>query len=129
MVLYLDEFSKEEYFYGKILHYYDSLPQYLHEMSTEEIIQHITRNGKRTVPIQKIAVEKYFSWLYQKYKINVCDKNYELQKSIKYDSKSYIGFYNLKELKKSIESALQTIESLEGDMPDYSGMNIDIEFA
>ena len=102
MVLYLDEFSKEDVTCGKILRYYNALPQYLHEMSTEEIIQHIVRNGKRTVQFQKMAIEKYFSWLYQKYKINVCDKNYDLQKSIKYDSKSYIGFYNLKELKKSL---------------------------
>lgn len=122
MVLYLDEFSKEEYFYGKILHYYDSLPQYIHKMPAEEIMQHITRNGKRTIHFQKLAFEKYFSWLHQKYGIDVCDKNYELQKSIKYDSNVYIGFYDLKDLKESIESALQTIDSLEGDMPDYSGL-------
>lgn len=122
MVLYLDEFFKEDVTCGKILRYYNALPQYLHEMSTEEIMQHITRNGKRTVPIQKIAVEKYFQWLYQKYKINVCDKNYDLQKSIKHNSNVYIGFYDLKDLKESIEIALQTIEALEGDMPDYSGL-------
>ena len=122
MVLYLDEFSKEEYFYGKILHYYDSLPQYIHEMSTDEIMQHVTRNGKRTIHFQKLAFEKYFSWLHQKYGIDVCDKNYELQKSIKYDSNVYVGFYDLNDLKESIESALLTIDSLEGDMPDYSGL-------
>ena len=122
MVLYLDEFSKEEYFCGKILRYYDSLPRYLHEMSVEEIMKRITRNGKRTVYFQKMAMEKYFSWLHQKYGIDVCDKNYELQKSIKYDSNVYVGFYDLKDLKESIESALLTIDSLEGDTPDYGGL-------
>ena len=61
MVLYLDEFSKEEYFCGKILRYYDSLPRYLHEMSVEEIMKRITRNGKRTVYFEKMAMEKYFA--------------------------------------------------------------------
>ena len=82
----------------------------------------ITRKGKRTIYLQKMTMEKYFSWLHQKYGIDVCDKNYELQKSIKYDSNVYIGFYDLKDLKESIESALLTIESLEGNIPDYSGL-------
>ena len=47
MVLYLKEYTLQNDSYGKLLSYYDKLPQFLHEMSADEIIKEMNRNGTK----------------------------------------------------------------------------------
>ncbi len=79
MVLHLEEFQQKDPQLGKFLNYYDKLPEYLHEMSVEDIMKHINRNGVRSWYLQQRAVLDYFMWLHNNYDINLTEKFFELQ--------------------------------------------------
>lgn len=122
MVLHLQEFTSQYSVKGEKLNYYDALPEYLHEMTVDDILQHINRNGARSSYLQQNAIISYFQWLNKTYNVDVSDKNYELSKALKRDNKRFIGFYTLKELKQGIEEALQTIEATAESERDYDGL-------
>ena len=123
MVLYLEEFKKQEPKKGKMLNYYDKLPEYLHDMSVSEILKHINRNGVRTAYMQKSSILNYFIWLHKEYGIDLVHKNYELQQELNRDSKTFVGFYNLNSLKKAINEGLIKAEGENAaTLPDYSGL-------
>lgn len=111
--MYLDEYEAANKIYGDFLHYYNSLDEYLHKMQPQEILNHINRNGVTSSIYQKIAVVNYIRWLAENHgselDINLADLNYELDKLLKEDDGCYIGFYNLKELKQTIEKKLQEL--------------------
>ncbi len=121
MVLHLDEFQKQDAVLGKYLNYYDKLPEYLHEMSVDDIMKHINRNGVRSWYLQQRAVLEYFMWLHKNYGIDLVEKFYEFKQICK--EKSYVGFFDLEELKKGITQALVKAESENSTtFPDYSGL-------
>lgn len=122
MVLHLQEFTSQYSVKGEKLNYYDALPEYLHEMTVDDILQHINRNGARSSYLQQNAIISYFQWLNKTYNVDISNKNYELSKALKRDNKRFIGFYTLKELKQGIEEALQTIEATSTSERDYDGL-------
>lgn len=123
MVLYLDEFIEAFPDKGKNLNYYDRLPEYLHEMSVDDVLKEINRNGTRSRYVQYLIIVEYFSWLYNQYNIDVAVKNFQLQQQFNKDNKTFIGFYNLTELKQAIEKGLQLANTEDNvSLPDYSGL-------
>lgn len=122
MVLHLKEFEDENPTYSRCLSYYDKLPEYLHEMPVEEIMNHINRNGERSRYLQGRTILTYFIWLHKTYGINMAAKNFELQQTISKD-KIYLGFFSLEELKQAIKVCLLKAEDENNTtLPDYSGL-------
>lgn len=122
MVLHLKEFEDEIPTYSRCLNYYDKLPEYLHEMPVDEIMEHINRNGERSRYIQGQSILTYFIWLHRTYGINMAVKNFELQQAFK-NEKTFMGFYSLEELKQAIEICLLKAEDENNaTQPDYSGL-------
>lgn len=112
--MYLDEYEAENQIYGDYLHYYNNLPEFLHEMSPQEILNHINRNGVTAATYQKIAISNYIRWLAKTHgseiSVSLSDLNYELTQLMKSDEGCYIGFYTLTELKQAIEKKLQEFD-------------------
>ena len=129
-VLHLDEYANSDTInYADLLHYYDKLDGYLHEMPPEKIISHINRNGKNASTLQRLVVRNYFRWLTEKYSAEIgeefIDTNYNLEKLLREDESQYIGFYTLTELKQTIEQYMQEIEVLNDNSlysTDYYGL-------
>lgn len=122
MVLHLKEFEDKNPNYSRYLSYYDKLPGYLHEMTVEEIMEHINRNGERSRYIQGRVILTYFIWIHQTYSVNMTSKNFELQHAIG-KNKSYLGFFSLDELKQAIKyGLLKTGDENNTKLPDYSGL-------
>lgn len=121
MVLYLKEFQDYDKILGEMLNYYDKLPENLHEMSVEDIMKHINRNGVRSWYMQQRAVLEYFMWLHNTHNVDMTEKNYQL-KQIRHE-KSYIGFYDLNDLKQGISQGIVKAEDENSTtLPDYSGL-------
>lgn len=122
MVLYLKEFEDKNPNYSRCLSYYDKLPEYLHKMTVQEIMEHINRNGERSRYLQGRTILTYFIWLHQTYGINMVSKNFELQQAIS-SQKTFMGFYSLDELKQAVEVCLLKAEDENNPtQPDYSGL-------
>ena len=122
MVLYLKEFEDKNPNYSRCLSYYDKLPEYLHEMPVQKIMEHINRNGERSRYLQGRTILTYFIWLHQTYGINMVSKNFELQQAIS-SQKTFMGFYSLDELKQAIKVCLLKAEDENNPtQPDYSGL-------
>ncbi len=122
MVLHSKEFENENPNYSRCLSYYDKLPEYLHEMPVQEIMEHINRNGERSRYLQGRTILTYFIWLHQTYGINMVSKNFELQQAIS-SQKTFMGFYSLDELKQAVEVCLLKVEDENNPtQPDYSGL-------
>ena len=122
MVLHSKEFENENPNYSRCLSYYDKLPEYLHEMPVQEIMEHINRNGERSRYLQGRTILTYFIWLHQTYEINMVSKNFELQQAIS-SQKTFMGFYSLDELKQAVEVCLLKVEDENNPtQPDYSGL-------
>ena len=122
MVLHSKEFENENPNYSRCLGYYDKLPEYLHEMPVQEIMEHINRNGERSRYLQGRTILTYFIWLHKTYGINMAAKNFELQQAIGKD-KVYLGFFSLEELKQTIKVCLLKAEDENNPtQPDYSGL-------
>lgn len=122
MVLHSKEFENENPNYSRCLGYYDKLPEYLHEMPVQEIMEHINRNGERSRYLQGRTILTYFIWLHKTYGINMAAKNFELQQTIGKD-KVYLGFFSLEELKQAIKVCLLKAEDENNPtQPDYSGL-------
>ena len=70
MLLHFEEYALQNSNYGKTLSHYDKLPQFLHEMSAEEIIKEMNRNGSKAFYQQKAAISNYLLWLTNTYDID-----------------------------------------------------------
>ena len=122
MVLHSKEFEEEFPNYSRCLSYYDKLPEYLHEMPVQEIMEHINRNGERSRYLQGRVILTYFIWLHQTYNVNITSKNFELQQAIG-KNKVYLGFFSLDELKQAVKVCLLKAEDENNPtQPDYSGL-------
>ena len=122
MVLYLKEYTLQNDSYGKLLSYYDKLPQFLHEMSADEIIKEMNRNGTKGFYPQKAAISNYLLWLSNTYSIDVNDLYYNLYQNDNKKSFKFVGFFDFQDLQKSIVDAESTIEANSTADRDYDGL-------
>lgn len=122
MVLYLKEYTLQNDSYGKLLSYYDKLPTMLHEMSAEEIIKEMNRNGTKAFYSQKAAISNYLLWLSNTYDIDVNDLYYDLCQNDNKKSFKFVGFFDFQDLQKSIIDAESTIEANSTVDRDYDGL-------
>lgn len=122
MVLHLEEYALQNNSYGNLLSYYDKLPQFIHEMSAEEILKEISRNGTKTFYQQKAAIANYLLWLNNTYGIDVNDLYYALSKNDNKKSFKFVGFFDFQDLQKAIIDAELTIEANSTADRDYDGL-------
>lgn len=122
MVLHLEEYTLQNDSYGKLLSYYDKLPTMLHEMSAEEIIKEMNRNGTKAFYSQKAAISNYLLWLSNTYDIDVNDLYYGLCQNDNKKSFKFVGFFDFQDLQKSIIDAEFTIETNSPADRDYDGL-------
>lgn len=122
MVLHLEEYSSQNNSYGNLLSYYDKLPQFIHEMSAEEILKEISRNGTKTFYQQKAAITNYLLWLNNTYGIDVNDLYFALSKNDNKKSFKFVGFFDFQDLQKGIIDAELTIEANSTADHDYNGL-------
>lgn len=122
MVLHLEEYSSQNDSYGKLLSYYDKLPQFLHEMSADEIIKEMNRNGTKGFYPQKAAISNYLLWLTNTYGIDVNDLYFSLCQNDNKKSFKFVGFFDFQDLQNSIIEAESTIEANSTADRDYDGL-------
>ena len=122
MVLYLKEYTLQNDSYGKLLSYYDKLPQMLHEMSADEILKEMNRNGTKAFYSQKAAISNYLLWLTNNYDIDVNDLYYALYQNDNKKSFKFVGFFDFQDLQKGIIDAELTIEANSMVDRDYNGL-------
>ena len=122
MVLHLEEYALQNDSYGKLLSYYDKLPQFIHEMSVEEILKEMNRNGTKAFYQQKAAISNYLLWLTNTYGIDVNDLYFALYQNDNKKSFKFVGFFDFQDLQKGIIDAELTIESNSTADRDYDGL-------
>ena len=122
MVLYLEEYKKECPTYAKAINYYDKLPQFIHELSADEILEEMNRNGTKSFYQQKAAISNYLLWLSNTYSIDVNDLYFALSKNDNRQTFTFVGFYDFQDLQKGIIDAETTIESNSTADRDYNGL-------
>ena len=122
MVLHLEEYSLENDNYSKLLSYYDKLPTMLHEMSAEEILKEMNRNGTKSFYQQKAAISNYLLWLTNTYGIDVNDLYFALYQNDNKQTFKFVGFFDFQDLQKGIIDAELTIESNSTADRDYDGL-------
>ena len=122
MLLHFEEYALQNSNYGKTLSHYDKLPQFLHEMSAEEIIKEMNRNGSKAFYQQKAAISNYLLWLSNTHNIDVNDLYYDLCQNDNKKSFKFVGFFNFQNLQKGIIEAESTIEENSTADRDYNGL-------
>ena len=122
MVLHLEEYSSQNDNYSRLLSYYDKLPTMLHEMSAEEIIKEMNRNGTKAFYQQKASIGNYLLWLTNTYGIDVSDLYYGLCQNDNKKSFKFVGFFDFQDLQKGIIDAELTIEANSTVDRDYDGL-------
>ena len=122
MVLHLEEYSLENDNYSKLLSYYDKLPQFIHEMSAEEILKEMNRNGTKAFYQQKAAISNYLLWLTNTYGIDVNDLYFALYQNDNRKTFTFVGFFDFQDLQKGIIDAESIIEANSTADRDYDGL-------
>lgn len=122
MVLYLKEYTLQNDSYGKLLSYYDKLPQFLHEMSANDVLKEMNRNGTKGFYSQKAAISNYLLWLSNNYGIDINDLYYDLYQNNNRETFKFVGFFDFKDLQKGIIDAETTIETNSTSDRDYDGL-------
>ena len=122
MVLHFEEYALQNSNYGNVLSYYNKLPTMLHEMSAEEILKEMNRNGTKAFYQQKAAIANYLLWLTNTYGIDVNDLYFALSKNDNRQTFTFVGFYDFQDLQKGIIDAELTIESNSTADRDYDGL-------
>ena len=122
MVLHLEEYSSQNENYSRLLSYYDKLPTMLHEMSAEEILKEMNRNGTKSFYQQKAAITNYLLWLTNTYGIDIHDLYFDLSKNDNKKSFKFVGFFDFQDLQKGIIDAELTIEANSTADRDYDGL-------
>ena len=122
MVLHLEEYSSQNDNYSRLLSHYDKLPTMLHEMSAEEILKEMNRNGTKSFYQQKAAITNYLLWLTNTYGIDINDLYFDLSKNDNKKSFKFVGFFDFQDLQKGIIDAELTIEANSTADRDYDGL-------
>ena len=122
MVLHLEEYKKEYPNYTRTINYYDKLPKMLHEMSDEEILKEMNRNGSKTFYIQKAAIASYLLWLSKTYGVDVNDLYFALYQNDNRKTFKFVGFFDFQDLQNSIIEAETIIGANSNVNRDYNGL-------
>ena len=122
MVLHFKEYTLQNDSYGKLLSYYDKLPQFIHEMSADEILEEMNRNGTKSFYQQKAAISNYLLWLSNTYSIDVNDLYFALSKNDNRQTFTFVGFFDFQDLQKGIIDAETIIETNSTADRDYNGL-------
>ena len=122
MVLYFKEYALQNSNYSKLLSHYDKLPQFIHEMSADDVLKEMNRNGTKAFYSQKAAISNYLLWLSNNYGIDVNDLYYSLCQNDNKKSFKFVGFFDFQDLQKSIVDAESTIEANSTVDRDYDGL-------
>ena len=122
MVLHLEEYSSQNNSYGNLLSYYDKLPQFIHEMSAEEILKEMNRNGTKGFYPRKAAISNYLLWLTNTDSIDVNDLYFALYQNDNKQTFKFVGFFDFQDLQKGIIDAELTIEANSTAEHDYNGL-------
>ena len=122
MVLYFDEYKEQFNNYGNVLAYYHKLPLMLNEMSADEILKEMNRNGTKAFYPQKAAISNYLLWLSNNYDIDVNNLYYNLYQNDNKKSFKFVGFFDFQDLQKGIIDAESTIEANSTADRDYDGL-------
>lgn len=122
MVLHFEEYSFQNSNYSKLLSYYNKLPQFLHEMSADNVLKEMNRNGTKAFYQQKAAIANYLLWLTNTYGIDVNDLYFALSKNDNRQTFTFVGFFDFEDLQKGITDAETTIEANSTADRDYDGL-------
>ena len=122
MLLHFKEYESQNANYSRLLSHYDELPIMLHEMSAEDLIKEMNRNGVKSFYPQKAAVGNYLLWLSKNYDINVTDLYFELYQNNNKETFKFVGFFDFQDLQKGIIDAELTIEANSTANRDYDGL-------
>lgn len=122
MLLHFEEYSFQNSNYSKLLSYYNKLPTMLHEMSFDDVLKEMNRNGTKAFYQQKAAIANYLLWLSNTYNIDVNDLYYALSKNDNRQTFTFVGFFDFQDLQKGIIDAETTIEANSTADRDYDGL-------
>lgn len=122
MLLHFEEYALQNSNYSKVLSYYNKLPTMLHEMSADDVLKEMNRNGTKSFYQQKVAIANYLLWLTNTYGIDVNDLYYALSKNDNRQTFTFVGFYDFQDLQKGIIDAETTIEANSTADRDYNGL-------
>lgn len=122
MLLHFEEYSFQNSNYSKVLSYYNKLPQFLHEMSADDVLKEMNRNGTKSFYQQKAAIANYLLWLTNTYGIDVNDLYFALSKNDNRQTFTFVGFFDFQDLQKSIIDAETIIETNSTADRDYNGL-------
>ena len=122
MVLHFDEYTLQNSNYGKLLSHYNKLPTMLHEMSFDDVLKEMNRNGTKSFYQQKAAIANYLLWLTNTYGIDVNDLYFALSKNDNRQTFTFVGFFDFQDLQKGIIDAETTIEANSTADRDYNGL-------
>ena len=122
MLLHFKEYELQNANYSRLLSHYNELPTMLHEMSAEDLIKEMNRNGVKSFYPQKAAVGNYLLWLSKNYDIDVTDLYFELYQNNNKETFKFVGFFDFQDLQKGIIDAELTIEANSTANRDYDGL-------
>lgn len=124
LVSHLVEFQKQYGDRANALNYYHKLPQFLHEMTADDLVSEINRNGEGARLGQQAIIFLYLRWLSDNYGVQVNQLYYELRQKLDGDSGNqvFIGFYSIDEMTQAMNDAELTIESTGSKNADWSGL-------
>lgn len=122
MILHLDEYALQNSNYSKILSHYNKLPTMLHEMSFDDVLEEMNRNGTKAFYQQKAAIANYLLWLTNTYGIDVNDLYFALYQNDNRKTFKFVGFFDFQDLQKGIIDAETTIEANSTADRDYNGL-------
>ena len=128
MVLHFEEYALQNSNYSKVLSYYNKLPQFLHEMSADDVLKETNRNGSKSFYQQKAAIANYLLWLTNTYGIDVNDLYFALSKNDNRQTFTFVGFFDFQDLQKGIIDAETTIEANSTADRDYDGLLCEFYF-
>lgn len=122
MILHFEEYALQNSNYSKVLSYYNKLPQFLHEMSADDVLKEMNRNGTKAFYSQKAAISNYLLWLTNTYGIDVNDLYFALYQNDNRKTFTFVGFFDFQDLQKGIIDAESTIEANSIADRDYDGL-------
>lgn len=122
MLLHFEEYALQNSNYSKVLSYYNKLPTMLHEMSADDVLKEMNRNGTKSFYQQKAAIANYLLWLTNTYCIDVNDLYFALSKNDNRQTFTFVGFFDFQDLQKGIIDAETTIEANSTADRDYDGL-------
>ena len=122
MLLHFEEYALQNSNYSKLLSHYNKLPTMLHEMSADDVLKEMNRNGSKSFYQQKAAISNYLLWLSNTYSVDVNDLYFALSKNDNRQTFTFVGFFDFQDLQKGIIDAETTIEANSTADRDYNGL-------